>query len=398
MIPIKKLVDDKLSIEFLDSITELLSSNQLTTIKNKIDAISVKRPNDNPITLLFNFYVDKGDFDPQEAIKDSNGYDVSFQNGLDAEGKPNITAIYPIPIFISNNVGGDYQRSAELDAYSAGYTYEIIASDEDYEDIQKILSFHTDRLNQFIDSNTFAVIEDTDESYTCTESFTLPVFEEVMNYQGRKIIVAGIGVSMLFIKNGRLGNSINLYFKINSNIQTVNATALIVGKPYKIKTLGNTNWNTVAGTTGVTYSVGSEFICAVVGTGTGVAETNDFYKIPFLSFAVKKSKVGNSHTFQGERIMKNLHNQQMVGFSTRLIYTKSEITRSFLNEIFDDAFLTKKYTMKYHDGKIGANGLPIISSDSITKEYIVMVSDGAMNGDIGDFITIELSFVIAKEL
>lgn len=53
----------------------------------------------------------------------------------------------------------------------------------------------------------------------------------------------------------------------------VAATALRVGSRYKIKTLGTTNWNTVGGTSGVTYAVGDILTCAVVGTGTGTADS-----------------------------------------------------------------------------------------------------------------------------
>ena len=46
---------------------------------------------------------------------------------------------------------------------------------------------------------------------------------------------------------------------------------LTVGQPYAIHELGNTNWNTVAGTSGVTYAVGDVFVAANSGTGTGKA-------------------------------------------------------------------------------------------------------------------------------
>ncbi len=53
----------------------------------------------------------------------------------------------------------------------------------------------------------------------------------------------------------------------------VSAGSFTVGFRYKITSLGNTNWNTAAGTTGVTYSVGDYFIAATVGTGTGTCTT-----------------------------------------------------------------------------------------------------------------------------
>ena len=59
---------------------------------------------------------------------------------------------------------------------------------------------------------------------------------------------------------------------------TVSAGNFIVGVKYTVATLGtttNTQWNTIGGTSGVTYSVGTVFTAAVVGTslGNGTATT-----------------------------------------------------------------------------------------------------------------------------
>lgn len=58
-------------------------------------------------------------------------------------------------------------------------------------------------------------------------------------------------------------------------VPTLAATALVVKNRYTITTLGTTDWNVAAGTTGVTYTVGSTFTCAAVGTGTGVVRSAD---------------------------------------------------------------------------------------------------------------------------
>jgi len=54
----------------------------------------------------------------------------------------------------------------------------------------------------------------------------------------------------------------------------VTAGSFVVGKDYQITSLGNTSfvqWNTIAGTSGIAYAVGSRFTCANAGTGTGTA-------------------------------------------------------------------------------------------------------------------------------
>jgi len=53
---------------------------------------------------------------------------------------------------------------------------------------------------------------------------------------------------------------------------------LVVGNHYKVASLGNTTqsqWNTIAGTTGITYSVNSAFVAATTGTGAGTGKSFD---------------------------------------------------------------------------------------------------------------------------
>jgi hypothetical protein len=72
---------------------------------------------------------------------------------------------------------------------------------------------------------------------------------------------------------------------------TVSAGSFIVGKIYKIASLGtttNTQWNTIAGTAGVTYTVGSNFTAAIVGTGLGTG-TGTYKTIDLILYAMMKS-------------------------------------------------------------------------------------------------------------
>jgi hypothetical protein len=54
---------------------------------------------------------------------------------------------------------------------------------------------------------------------------------------------------------------------------SVNAGSFVVGNSYIITSLGDTNWNTVAGTTGYAWAVDEAFIAAAAGSGTGTADT-----------------------------------------------------------------------------------------------------------------------------
>ena len=58
------------------------------------------------------------------------------------------------------------------------------------------------------------------------------------------------------------------YVHIHSS-SLVTAGSFVVNRSYRIVSLGDTNWNTAAGTNGVTYAIGSVFTAATNGTGTG---------------------------------------------------------------------------------------------------------------------------------
>ena len=60
-------------------------------------------------------------------------------------------------------------------------------------------------------------------------------------------------------------------FIVPNDIPTTNAGSFQIGCTYSIVTLGDTDWNAAAGTTGVTYAAGDTFVAATVGSGTGIA-------------------------------------------------------------------------------------------------------------------------------
>ena len=63
-------------------------------------------------------------------------------------------------------------------------------------------------------------------------------------------------------------------FYLTTSTSTAAAVAFVALKRYYLATLGTTTqaqWNTLAGTTALTYAVGSIFTCAIAGVGTGTA-------------------------------------------------------------------------------------------------------------------------------
>jgi len=69
---------------------------------------------------------------------------------------------------------------------------------------------------------------------------------------------------------GAANNNSGTIFTANGT-GTVLSGFIVPGKQYIIETLGNTDWNAVAGTTGITYVVGSEFLAFLPKLGTGTA-------------------------------------------------------------------------------------------------------------------------------
>ena len=69
-------------------------------------------------------------------------------------------------------------------------------------------------------------------------------------------------------------------YKYNGYVYTISSTVMstttvVPGQKYTIVSLGDTSqstWNTIAGTSGVTYVVGSVFTCVSVGTGSGTVD------------------------------------------------------------------------------------------------------------------------------
>jgi len=104
----------------------------------------------------------------------------------------------------------------------------------------------------------------------------------IESFNGLDGLGSSVGIAQTTY-SGRYYANINA---INSNVNvkevylasgynnSVIATSFVVGQYYTIKALGSTTqaqWNTAAGTIGVTYAVGSTFLCVAAGVGTGTA-------------------------------------------------------------------------------------------------------------------------------
>jgi hypothetical protein len=81
---------------------------------------------------------------------------------------------------------------------------------------------------------------------------------------------------------------------IGSEEPLVEAGDFVAGYRYTIIFLGDTNWNTAAGTTGITYAIGDIFTAVVAGTGTGIATKSN--AIGFMAIGDDSSQSAVSQT------------------------------------------------------------------------------------------------------
>jgi len=89
-------------------------------------------------------------------------------------------------------------------------------------------------------------------------------------------VVASFGHGYSNIGGGADQWGYNIYALMGASLTAVNADELVPGARAQIVTLGDTSWNDVAGTTGVTYAAGDYLDIVQAGTGTGTAyQTHD---------------------------------------------------------------------------------------------------------------------------
>ena len=103
---------------------------------------------------------------------------------------------------------------------------------------------------------------------------------------------------------------------VNTSVE-VNAGSFEIGKRYTISVLGTTDWNAVAGTSAITYSVGNKFVARDAGSGTGKATYVKFQNSFNLGEVIKSDEYGNiafefqipPNTFKtGERTIRLIDN------------------------------------------------------------------------------------------
>ena len=129
-------------------------------------------------------------------------------------------------------------------------------------------------------ANTFFVVQIANNTLIPSNIIQLTQSAVLSSFQGLDGNGPKVGIGSTTY-SGRYYGNINT---INTNVNVIEvylavtnsviATAFVVGKFYQILDLGTTTqlqWNTLAGTTSITYAIGSTFTAVAAGVGTGTA-------------------------------------------------------------------------------------------------------------------------------
>jgi hypothetical protein len=148
--------------------------------------------------------------------------------------------------YISNSIGGLY--------YDVTPIYETNA-----------FPYPATSTNGFIATNNSAVITVADSSYT---DASVGDYINISNSTGLGGNITGAVLNKEYVIASISGGTT---YTIVAYSTQANAGSFVVGTQYTIQYLGSTNWNAAAGTTGVSYIIGSIFTAVTVGTGSGLA-------------------------------------------------------------------------------------------------------------------------------
>lgn len=80
--------------------------------------------------------------------------------------------------------------------------------------------------------------------------------------------------SVLKASDGKWQQDTSIFVEFEP-IMTVTASDIVPGIQYTVSIIGDTDWNAVAGTSGITYNVNTTFTAVAAGTGTGFVTTAD---------------------------------------------------------------------------------------------------------------------------
>ena len=145
-----------------------------------------------------------------------------------------------------------------------------------------IVDYILARDNSYVALNSAGVTQDISgsaaESGTDTRATDLiDIVADVVDAESLSGLPTSSGYQggMIFAYQGKSHQIID----VTEDTSAVSPADFVVGRTYKILVTGTTDWNVVAGTSGVTYVPGDEVLCAAAGTGTGSGQDMGAYLV-----------------------------------------------------------------------------------------------------------------------
>lgn len=127
-------------------------------------------------------------------------------------------------------------------------------------------------ITQLGNTNWNIVAGTTGITYSVGSQFTAQSIGSTTEIGSARLVI-NLGPSQVALyTNNTLKTPVDTLTKITDN-------NFVIGKQYKIADLGQTNWNTVAGTVGITYSVGQIITAAATGTSPPVIDKGEAIEI-----------------------------------------------------------------------------------------------------------------------
>ena len=128
----------------------------------------------------------------------------------------------------------------------------------------------------------------------------------------------------------------NVTSQVIDSITVVSNNSFVVGTSYTIAALGtttNTEWNTIAGTSGITYNIGSTFVAAVTGAGvgTGSAYTGQAFvwsQYRSAKYTIQATQVGSTSTRAQTSEILITHNAPVLVFTGATASNSTSMTVS----------------------------------------------------------------------
>jgi hypothetical protein len=195
------------------------------------------------------------------------------------------------------------------------------------------------------------------------------------------------------------GNTKNIGLSYAPIKDIENAYDLSAGRQYQIVELGTTNWNTIAGTSGITYTTGSTFVAAKAGSGSGKArgitygQSNEI-EVFVGGYRLKKnaySLFGESNQYPDSPEADDQYESEFSVDGTDQVHLTNEVAENVkitvikkVGRVWEDAAPPERVFKNIPVGSGGA----VFDVIKNSNQYVLTMKRGGTNYAVGNTLTI----------